>query len=154
MFVVYVGACAAIALVLVGGMGILVWLSPAYDSDEARGWLVAAALILLATLLAGLVPMVLTGAIKSATPDPAEQLLPRELHLFEDHVMVVPSAGAAFHTPWNAYVLDATATPAGGMQLLLGREPRLEFFVPRGSLSADQWTLLRRWLVAQDLLTE
>jgi hypothetical protein len=67
--------------------------------------------------------------------------------------MVVPFTGAAFHAPWNAYVVGATAAPAGGVQLLLGREPRLEFFVPRRSLSADQWTLLRRWLVAQDLLT-
>jgi len=62
------------------------------------------------------------------------------------YVGVYVAIGIAFHTPWNAYVLGATATPAGGMQLLLGREPRLEFFVPRRSLSADQWTLLRRWL--------
>jgi hypothetical protein len=134
-----------------GGMGILVWQSMAYDSEETRWWFLAGGITFLATLGAGLLPMLVVGAFKSLTPDPAEQLLPRELHLFEDNVMVVPYAGAAFQTPWNAYVLGATATP-GGVRLLLGREPRLEFFVRRVALTADEWSLLHRWLAAQDLL--
>ena len=151
-FIAYVGVYVAIGIVLLGSMGILLWQSPVPDSAEARGWFLGATLFILVPLGFGLVIMAAVGAVKSASHDPAEQLLPRELHLFEDHLMVVPFGGAAFHTPWSAYVLGATATPAGGMQLLLGREPRLEFLVPRGSLSAEQWTLLRRWLVAQDLL--
>lgn len=132
-FVVYTGACAAIALVLLGGMGVLAWLSPARGDEEARRWILVGGLVLFGALASGLVPALLVGVIKSASPDAAEQLLPRELHLFEDHVMVVPFTGAAFHTPWSAYVLGATTTPAG-LRLLLGREPRLEL-VTSGTLS-------------------
>ena len=65
--------------------------------------------------------------------------------------MVVPSDGAAFHTPWSAYVLDATVAP-DGLRLLLGRDPRLEFFVRRQALTAHEWALVGRWLAALDLL--
>ncbi len=130
-FVVYTGACAAIALVLLGGMGVLAWLSPAWGDEEARRWILVGGLVLFGALASGLVPALLVGVIKSASPDAAEQLLPRE--------------------PWSAYVLGATTTPAG-LRLLLGREPRLEFFVRRGALTADQWSLVQRWLAAQDLL--
>jgi len=58
--------------------------------------------------------------------------------------------GAAYNTPWGAYLLGATAGP-GGVPQLLGREPRLEFFVRRGALRAEEWELLRPWLVAQEL---
>jgi hypothetical protein len=151
LLILYVGACLAIGLVLLGGMGLLVWLSPAYDSAEARGWFVTGAMILAATLGAGLATMVATAAFRSVSTDPAEQLFPRELHLFEDHVMVVPFDGPVFRTPWSAYVLAATMAP-GGVWLLLGREPRLEFFVRREALTAHDWSQLNRWLAAQDLL--
>jgi hypothetical protein len=151
LFIIYVGACLAIGLVLLGGMGLIVWLSPAFDHAEAGGWFVTGGMILAATLGAGLASMVALAAFKSVSIDPAEQLLPRELHLFEDHVTVVPFDGPVFHTPWSAYVLAATMAP-GGMWLLLGREPRLEFFVRREALTAHDWSQLSRWLAAQDLL--
>ncbi len=151
LFIVYTGACLAIALVLLGGMALLVWMAPAFDHADAKGWFVTGAAIVGAMLGTGLAAMVAVAAAKSLTRDPAEQLLPRELHLFEDHLMVVPFSGSAFHTPWSAYVLDATVT-ADGLRLLLGREPRLEFFVRRRALTAHEWTLVRRWLAAQDLL--
>jgi hypothetical protein len=68
-FIVDVGACLAIALAFLGGMVVMVRMSPAYDSAEAGRWCAEGVLILV------------------AAPDPAEQLLPRELHLFEDRVM-------------------------------------------------------------------
>jgi hypothetical protein len=151
LFIVYVGACLAIALVLMGGMGLLVWTSPAFDDLAARGWFVTGATIFVAMLGAGLAIMVATAAFKSLSTDPAERLLPRELHLFEDRVMVVPFDGPTFHAPWSAYVLDATVTP-DGLRLLLGREPRLEFFVRRAALTVQEWSLVRSWLAAQDLL--
>jgi hypothetical protein len=49
-------------------------------------------------------------------------------------------------------VVGATLAP-GGMRLLLGREPRLDFIVKRGAVSAKDWALLQLWLHAQDLLS-
>jgi hypothetical protein len=141
----------ALGLILLGGMATMVWRSPGFDRNEASGWVLAWAAILLGGIWIVLGTIAWTAAFRSAWPDPAEQLLPRELHLFEDHVMVVPFDGAAFRTPWSAYVLGATAA-LGGMRLLLGRAPRLELFVRRGALTAHEWTLVRRWLAAQDLL--
>jgi hypothetical protein len=150
-FIAYAGACVAIAVVLLGGMGILALHSPAYDDEEGRRWIVGAGVILAGALAAGLGPLLVLSVVRSIPPDPGDQLLPRELHLFEDHVWVVPFAGAGFHAPWGAYVLGATEA-SGGMQLLLGREPRLEFFVRRRALSVAQWEILRRWLEAQGLM--
>lgn len=45
---------------------------------------------------------------------PREQLLPRELHLFEDHVMVVPFSGGAFHTPGGSTTAMPRRTPPRG----------------------------------------
>jgi hypothetical protein len=151
LILIYFGACIAIALVFLGGMEVLVRSSPAYDSTQAGNWFFDGALILAAALWIGPAMLVAGAAFTSLWRDPAEQLLPRELHLFEDHVMVVPSDGAAFHTPWSAYVLDATVAP-DGLRLLLGRDPRLEFFVRRQALTAHEWALVGRWLAAQDLL--
>jgi hypothetical protein len=151
LFIAYVGAWLAIGLVLLGGMGLLVCMSPVYDFADVSGWFVTGAVILAIALGTGLATMVAIAAFKSVSTDPAERLLPRELHLFEAHVMVVPFDGAAFHTPWSAYILDATVT-ADGVRLLLGREPRLEFFVRRAAMTAHEWSLVRRWLAAQDLL--
>lgn len=151
LFLVYLGVCVAIAVVFMGWMAIMIWNAPGSDPDQVHAWFATGALILVVTLALGIAGLVVTAAFRSISPDPAEQLLPRELHLFEDHVMVVPFTGASFHTPWSAYVLGATAGPTG-LWLLLGREPRLEFFVRRGALSAREWTLIQRWLAAQDLL--
>lgn len=149
--VAYVGACIAIAVVLLGGMGLMASHSPAYDGAEVGRWFVITSLILVGSLGAALAPLLVVSIVRAIPSDPGDQLLPRELHLFEDHVRVVPFAGAPFHAPWGAYVLGATEA-SGGLQLLLGREPRLEFFVARRALTGEQWNLLRRWLGAQGLL--
>lgn len=150
-FLVFIAVCLAVGFVLLGGVGVMIWQAPSYDPADVRELLVEGAATLLATIGVVMVTMLAIAAVKSASPDPAEQLLPRELHLFEDHVMVFPSSGAAFHAPWNAYVVRAKAAPRG-ITLLLGREPHLEFFVRRGALAPHEWLLLQRWLEVQRLL--
>ncbi|HTQ47994.1 MAG TPA: hypothetical protein VMI75_34805 [Polyangiaceae bacterium] len=147
LFVVYVGVCLAAGLVAMWAIALLFWQSPAHGYGEAQERVVICVTILGSVLAIGVTSLEATSAFRIIRP---ERMLPREIHLFEDHVIVVPFVGTAFHIPWSEYVLGATAAP-GGVRLLLCREPRLEFSVRRSALKAHEWALLRRWLEARDL---